>query len=357
MLTQHVAGRTYNFDEAVGSGVGGGRGFLAPVDFALGSEGIVYVICKGFEFTPNTGVTKCTLDHQFLWEDRNTTFTAGHSAMPMSIAVDSNEDVYIADDYSNRIFIYDKDGAPVGFWPKREPIEPEVYSAAKLPVDLYLTKLRGGNDGDGELNGPSGIVFDTDDNLYVVDSHNHRVQKFSRDGKFLLKFGSLGSGEGQFNLPWGIALDQEGNVFVADWRNDRVQKFTADGAYLASFGSGSGDGELQRPTGVAIDKDGDVYVTDWGNDRLNIYAGDGQYVTSFYGDADKLAPAHQSTVDANPDNQKARKRTDLSVERPFWRPVAVNVDDEGRIMVLDLQRNRIQVYIKERDWLEAQFNL
>ena len=79
--------------------------------------------------------------------------------------------------------------------------------------------------------------------------------------------------------------------------------------------------------------------------------------SAFYGDADKLAPAQQEGVEANPDAQKARKRAGTSVERPFWRPVAVNVDPEGRIMVLDSHGARIQVYIKEKDWVEAQFNL
>ena len=83
--------------------------------------------------------------------------------------------------------------------------------------------------GDGELNRPSGLAFDADNNVYVVDSGNDRIQKFTKDGRFLAKWGTTGSGAGQFNMPWGIALDSEGNVYIADWRNDRIQKFSPDG--------------------------------------------------------------------------------------------------------------------------------
>ena len=81
-----------------------------------------------------------------------------------------------------------------------------------------------------------------------MDSGNNRIQKFTKDGKFLAKWGQAGSGDGEFNLPWGIDIDSKGDVYVADWRNDRIQKFTPDGQFLTKFGSsGKGEGELDRP--------------------------------------------------------------------------------------------------------------
>ena len=137
-------------------------------------------------------------------------------------------------------------------------------------------------------------------------------------------------------MPWGIAIDGRGFVYVADWKTDRVQKLTADGEHVSSFGMGSGDGpgELRRPSSVAIDGDGDVYVVDWGNNRLNVYTEGGEFLTSFVGDADRLPKWAQDSVDSNPDYGKARRRVDLSPEYLFRRPMAVNVDDQGRIMVL-----------------------
>ncbi len=333
MLTKQVAGRVYNYEYCVGRNALGGNGFNAPPDFALGSNNTVYVINRGGGLIQSHGLTKCSLDHVLLWEDRGTTFGGGRSPWPSSVDVDKDENVFVSDDFTSEIYKYDKEGSFLGYWGTKGA-------------------------GDGELNGPSGLAFDKEDNLYVVDGLNNRVQKFTNDGKFLAKWGSQGNGEGQFNMPWGIAIDKDGDVYVADWKNDRVQKFSPNGEYLATFGnSGSGEGELSRPTGVAIDDEGDVYVTDWGHKTLNIYASDCSFVTSFIGDAEKLAPWAQDMVDANPDYQKARRRADLTPEWRFNRPVAVNVDEQGRIMVLETIFPRIQIYVKEREFVDAPFNL
>ena len=128
--------------------------------------------------------------------------------------------------------------------------------------------------------------FDAEGNLYVVDTLNHRVQKFTREGGFLGQWGSYGCGEGEFNMPWGIAVDELGDVYVADWRNDRVQKFSADGGFLMAFGtSGCGDGQFNRPSGVDVDLHGDIYVVDRGNNRVQLFNEEGRYVQQFVGDA------------------------------------------------------------------------
>jgi sugar lactone lactonase YvrE len=203
--------------------------------------------------------------------------------------------------------------------------------------------------GDGELNGPSSMVFDSEDNLYVVDHRNSRVQKFTREGRFLAKWGRLGTGEGEFNLPWGITLDHEGNVYVADWRNDRVQKFTAEGEFLASFGSSGAEiGQFNRPTSVAVDLDGDIYVADWLNDRVQVLAHDGRFVDVFHGDATLSKWALETGASRGSEQIKQRFMSeDVYLEKFFRRPVAVKVTDEGHLLVADNQRFRVQVYLKE----------
>ena len=334
MLTRQVAGRVYNYDYCMGRSQVAGRGFGRPLDFARGSGDSLYVVSRGHEFNPGQGITKCTLNHELIWEDRGPGFAKGRSTWPVSVGLDSHENVYISDDYTSEIFMYDVNGEFLGQWPT----------------------IKGSRD--GELQGPSGLAFDNEDNLYIVDSLNHRVQMFDIKGKLLTKWGSQGSSEGEFNMPWGISIDKQGDVYVADWRNSRVQKFAPDGGHLASFGRpGNGEGELFHPSGVAIDSEGDVYVADCGNHRLNIYTPEGVFLTEFLGDAEQLSPWAQATIDVNPDYAKARRRADQTVEWRFRRPVAVNVDDDGRIMVLETMSPRIQIYVKERDFVDAQFNL
>ena len=78
--------------------------------------------------------------------------------------------------------------------------------------------------------------MDSSGNVYVADTDNNRIQKFSSSGVFLAKWGSSGSGDGQFNNPWGIAVDSSGNVYVADTGNNRIQKFSSSGGLFSLNG-------------------------------------------------------------------------------------------------------------------------
>jgi DNA-binding beta-propeller fold protein YncE len=83
-------------------------------------------------------------------------------------------------------------------------------------------------------------------------------------------WGSFGSGDGQFYGPEGIAHDAAGNIFVCDTGNNRVQKFTAGGAHLSTFGSlGTGLGNLFTPSDVALDPNGEIFVCEWNNARIH----------------------------------------------------------------------------------------
>ena len=319
-----IATRSYHYNRTIGRFEFAGSGFRTSMDLALGAEGRIYVVNRGWESRPDgVRVTMLTIDEDFLGDFAQFGEGDGDLYWPTSIALDSQQHVYISDDWLNRVSIFDKDG-------------------------VFLDKWGVAGSGDGELNKPSGIKFDKEDNLYMVDSGNNRVQKFTKDGKFLAKWGEAGSGEGQFNLPWGLAIDNKGDVYVADWRNDRVQKFTADGQFLAEYGSsGSGVGEFSRPTGVAVDKDGDIYVADWLNNRVQVLTADGRHITTFTGDAG-LSKWGQEKLNANPDMIRQRNlMRDMSAERNFRRPKALAIDDDGRIIILDANRNRLQVYQKD----------
>ncbi len=83
--------------------------------------------------------------------------------------------------------------------------------------------------GEGQFSGPHGIEVDADGNVYVVDTGNNRIQKFTSDGMLLMTWGSLGAGDGQFNHPHGVGIGPKGNLYVSETGNNRVQKFKSDG--------------------------------------------------------------------------------------------------------------------------------
>ena len=320
-----ITTRTFHYDRTIGRfESAGGTGLTQPVDLAMAENGTLYVVNRGQEFRPTAiRVTMMTLDEDFLGQFCTTGEGDGEAIWPSSIALDSDQNVYMADEWLNRITIFDKDGQ-------------------------FLDKWGVAGSGDGEINRPACIRFDKEDNMYLVDAYNNRIQVLTKDGKFLDKWGETGSGEGQFNLPWGLTFDSRGDVYVADWRNDRIQKFTADGRYLAEFGtSGSRAGEFNRPSGVAVDQYGDIYVADRWNDRVQVLTPDGRYITSFTGDGG-LGKWADEKIHANWEMVISRKLVqDLEAERRLWQPTALIIDDGGRILITDSDHHRIQVYQKD----------
>jgi sugar lactone lactonase YvrE len=137
-------------------------------------------------------------------------------------------------------------------------------------------------------------------------------------------------------------------VYVADWRNDRIQKFAPDGSFLMAIGtSGQGEGQFNRPTDVAVDKDGIIYVTDYKNNRLQVFDADGDFVSTLTGEA-TLSKWGRERLQLNPHMIKGRERAQGLVEREkvFHGPIAVTVDDDNRIFVVETARHRIQVFRK-----------
>ena len=174
----------------------------------------------------------------------------------------------------------------------------------------YITQWGSAGSGDGQFGadafpntGPRGVATDSSDNVYVVDSGNNRIQKFDPDGNFITKWGSAGSGDGQFSEPVGVATDSFGNVFVADSGNNRIQKFEPDGTFMTKWGSpGSGDGQFFHPVSVAISQFA-VYVVDQGNDRIQGFNFEGVFQatagTSGSGDGEFSAPEGIATDSFN----------------------------------------------------------
>jgi NHL repeat len=93
---------------------------------------------------------------------------------------------------------------------------------------------------DGYFRQPTDVAWDGDDNIYISDGYtNSRIAKYDKRGNWLKSWGSRGSGgvhadenPGQFNTPHNIAVDRQNNVYVADRGNRRIQVFDSDGTFL-----------------------------------------------------------------------------------------------------------------------------
>jgi ABC-type Fe3+ transport system permease subunit/DNA-binding beta-propeller fold protein YncE len=129
-----------------------------------------------------------------------------------------------------------------------------------------------------ETGKPTGLSVAPNGNLYVADTHYHRVVVFSPEGKLINEFGRLGQENGSFIYPTDIAFSPDGRIFVSEYGgNDRISVFTMQGDFLFCFGTpGSGTGQLARPSAVCVDPVRKcLYVADACNHRIAIYDLDG----------------------------------------------------------------------------------
>ncbi len=230
----------------------------------------------------------------------------GQFYFPSGIAVDSLDNVYVGDVVNRRIQKFTSEGE-------------------------FITKWGTLGSGDGEFGhfGPYGIAVDSVGNVYAADQGNYRIQKFSSDGEFITKWGTLGSGDGEFGAtstygygPLGIAVDALGNVYVSDTGNNRIQKFTSNGEFIIKWGApGSGEGELNFPREIAVDTSGNVYVVEQFNHRIQKFDSSGNFITKW--------------------------GTPGSGEGQFNNPIGVDVDTSGNVYVVDGANHRIQKFALE----------
>ncbi len=193
--------------------------------------------------------------------------------------------MYIRKDVVSQIWEYG--ASPVTLEPRVDPYEQKT-------IDLQASQIIQG----GEqflLNAPKDIDFAADGSFYVSDSQNHRILHIDQEGNLLHAWGQYGASdyntnvmapEGTFNEPWGLAVGPDGYVYVADTWNNRIQKFTAEGEFVTmwgQFGAAETPYYFWGPRGVAVDNQGRVYVTDTGNKRVVIFDSNGNSLTSFGG--------------------------------------------------------------------------
>lgn len=155
----------------------------------------------------------------------------------------------------------------------------------------------------GTFNEPWGIAVGPEGMVYVADTWNHRVQKFSPEGEFISSWGHFGQQESPeaFWGPRDVAADQHGHIYITDTGNKRIAIFDQDGTFLHQFGgAGMGQGQLDEPVGLATGEDGKLYVADTWNQRVQVFRPDEDGVARIYHNEWEIAGWYGQSLDNKP---------------------------------------------------------
>lgn len=317
------------------------------------------------------------------------------------------EGVYIGPD--NRIYISDKNGVKI-YSSEYEYISRILITERSVPYlvspidmeensngDLYVTSLQStnctdcvlrmidhntnatiwtaGSKSSGTANGtfPSGaygLAVDSEDNVYVADYGNNRIQVFDNKGLHKLNIGSFGSGNGQFSYPTGVDIDSQGYLYVVDSGNRRVQKLSLTGEYLQSFGSAvAGIDRLSAcPEDLDVDLQGNLFVADTCLHRIVKYAANGSYMTSYgqlgTGNSDLRYPEGifidvDGSIFISDNGHNLVKKFSSTYEyqytintydgaNPFNSPYFINVSADGNLYIADNSNDVIRKLVLDR---------
>ncbi len=331
---------------------GSGDGeFVSPGDIAVGPEGNVHVADTG-----NHRVQKFKPNGEFIIAyGSKGFFTDGVFRNPDGIDVDYRGNVYVADTDNSCIQKFTSKGEFLNRWGD---------------IDARFT-------GEGKFHYLWDVAVDKDGNIYTVDSlieasfegSGHRVQKFDSDFNFIKQWGSYGSGNRQFKVPIGITVDENGDIYVADTYNSRIQKFSPDGDLLASWstdGYGFSKSLHSNPHDIVVDPNGIIYVAEAGDNCVQKFSPEGEFLTkwgSFGSGPGEFAMPYGTVIDIETGNIHITDRDNHRIqvfdaesrflrelgeygsgEGEFKSPSGMVMDGQRRIYVADKENHRIQVF-------------
>ena len=231
---------------------------MDPKNAAVAPDGSLYVVD-----TFNHRVQHFDAQGRFLgkWGEKGD--QPGQFNEPWGIAVDAKGNVYVADTWNHRIQKFDAQGTFLATWGRH----------------LILGGDEEGQDG---FFGPRAVAIDAQGSLWITDTGNHRLAKYSPDGKLIAYFGERGDGGGQFNEPVGVSIDAQGYIYVADTWNRRIQKLDRDFAPIAEWPVPGWETEsvVNKPY-LAVDSTGHLYASDPENHRILAFSTAGRLLRSW----------------------------------------------------------------------------
>lgn len=308
-------------------GTGAAASFHSPSGVAMDSSGNIYVADSENDLIrkiTSAGVVTTLAGTAGVAGHADGTGTSASFSSPAAVAVDSADNVYVADYGNNEIRKITSAGVVTTF---AGQINPGAADGTGIAASFYH---------------PSGVALDPSGQyLYVADTLNNEIRKITTSGAQVTTLAGSGptmpgSADGlgtaaSFNAPKGVAVDSSGNIYVADTNNNEIRKVDSSRTVTTPAGSttqGSADGtgsaaSFNLPSALAVDAAGNVYVADSGNNEIRMVTTAG-VVTTLAG----------STTPGSADGTGAAAQ--------FNSPGGIVVDSSGNLFVGDFNNNEIR---------------
>jgi len=247
------------------------------------------------------------------------------------------------------------------FFVAGEPVDGSIQSSLQYDGPELLLAIDGSQTSFQKI---QDIGFDSEKNLYVVDSSNSKIHKFNSNGNLLISWGAFGSGDGQLNNPSGVFINSD-TIHVVDKGNSRIVTFDKNGNFQKSWGnSGIESQSLKNPEDLAIDSLGISYVSDSGWNKILKFDQEGKYVgdvKSLLTSAAKFSATNSIVsygdnlfILVSKDNRILHFLTNGAFIKSFGTtgeengklisPTSVAIDSSGNLYVADSGNHRIQVF-------------
>jgi trimeric autotransporter adhesin len=253
---------------------------------------------------------------------------------PEGVAIDASGNIYIADTGNSRIRIVTKSTGIIS-------------TAAGIGSPGYSGD--GGIATSAALNYPYGVAIDASGNIYIADADNYRIRMVTKSTGIISTVAGTGSsgysGDGgiatsaALSYPYGVAIDASSNIYIADTHNHRIRMVTKSTGIIStvagtvSYGY-SGDGglatsaALNLPRGVAIDASGNIYVADAGNNRIRMVTKSTGIISTVAGTG-----SYGYSGDGG-----------LATSAALNYPYGVAIDASGNIYIADTHNHRIRMF-------------
>jgi DNA-binding beta-propeller fold protein YncE len=250
---------------------------LMPTDIAIGKQQRIYVVDSG-----NHRVLTYASDGSYLFAFGSHGSGAGQLDSPVGISTTGDGRVLVADRGNHRIQIFDSEGAFIKTIPTtvgKSPVMPvdvavdkkgkRIIVTASAPYHAVLVfdnngKIKGvwGKPGNnqGEFRYPATLAVSGDNESYIVDVFNSRVQVLDNEGKFLVSVGTWGVTPGHLFRPKGVVIENDGQILVSDSYLGVIQIYNSDTRFRAVLGEKGEIARFDTPAGMAVDKQNRLYV-------------------------------------------------------------------------------------------------